>query len=199
MLIDLSTAYDTVWRKGFTLKFLKAVPSNKIGNLVNTIMLSNRRFRVFINDKSNRTRVLNNGLPQGTVCAPSYFNLYTSDQPSTTSRKFGYADDTALAVRVKTFEAGENLLQRDIQKMRKYYIKWRLCLNLRKTEVTMFHLNNRQAKQELNVYIDGVRIEHNFVPTYLGAPLDSDIQTITGTTRRKIENSKQFGPKIVRN
>ena len=153
------------------LKFHRAVPSRKMGNLVNN-MISNRPFRVFINDDSSRIRKLNNGLPQGSVCAPPYFNLYTSDMPATISRKFGYADDSALATQVKRFEAGEHFLERDIRKMKKYYEKWCLCLNTQKTEVAMFHLQNQQANRELNVYVDGVRIEHNFVPTYLGVPLD---------------------------
>lgn len=36
----------------------------------------------------------------------------------------------------------------------------------------MFHLNNQQANRELNVYVDGVRIEYNFAPIYLEIPLD---------------------------
>lgn len=156
------------------LKFLKAIPSKKLGNLVNS-MLCSRSFRVFIGNRSSRVRVLNNGLSQGGVCAPIYFNLYTSDMPSTKSRKFGYADDSALAAQVRKFEEGERILQSDIRKMNKYYEKWCLRLNPRKTEVIMFHLNNQQASRQLNVYVDGVRIEHNFAPVYLGMPLDRSL------------------------
>ena len=96
-LIDLSSAYDSVWRRGFMLKFLKAVRSKKMGNLVNN-MIGNRTFRVLINNNSSREKRLNNGLPQGSVIAPPYFNLYISDMPDTFSRKFGYADDSSKEV-----------------------------------------------------------------------------------------------------
>ena len=39
----------------------------------------------------------------------------------------------------------------------------------------MFHLDNRSASRELNVYIDGVRLTHNSTPIYLGLPLDRSL------------------------
>lgn len=74
-LIDLSSAYDTIWRIGFLWKFYNVIPSKKLGKLINS-MLTNRIFRVFINDRSSRPRVLNNGFGQGSVCAPN-FSIFT--------------------------------------------------------------------------------------------------------------------------
>ena len=72
-IIDLSSAYDTVWRRGLLVKLLKVIPSRKIGDLVNT-MLGNKFYRVFLGDASSRTRRLNDGFPQGSVCALPFFN-----------------------------------------------------------------------------------------------------------------------------
>lgn len=51
------------------------------------------------------------------VCAPPFFNVYTSDMLTTKSRKFGYADDLGLTCPVikleeieKIFESDETLL-----------------------------------------------------------------------------------------
>lgn len=145
-----------------------------MGRLVNA-MLTNRIFRVFINDKSSRPRKLNDGFAQGSVCAPPYFNLYTSDMPITSSRKFGYADDLGMTVQVIRFEVAEQILQRDIERMKRYYVQWRLKLNDQKTEVSIFHLNNQQAGRQLDVFIDNVRLSHNYVPCYLGIPLDRSL------------------------
>lgn len=174
VLVDLSSAYDTVWRTGFLWKFYKVIPSRKIGRLVNA-MLTNRIFRVFINDKSSRPRRLNDGFAQGSVCAPPYFNLYTSDMPVTSSRKFGYADDLGMTIQVIRFEVAEQILQRDLYKMKRYYVQWRLKLNDQKTEVAIFHLNNQQTGRQLNVFVDGVRLNHSCVPKYLGIPLDRSL------------------------
>ncbi|CAK1602282.1 unnamed protein product [Parnassius mnemosyne] len=95
VLIDLSAAYDTVWRQGLVYKLMKAVSCRKMVGLLNS-MLSNREFMVFLGDNESRTKKLNNGLPQGSVLAPLLFNLYLHDIPETQSRKFMYADDIAL-------------------------------------------------------------------------------------------------------
>lgn len=103
------------------------------------------------------------------------FNLYTSDMPMTRSRKFSFADDSCLATQVKTFEMVEENLEHDMNIMKQYYRKWCLCLNDGKTEVTMFHFDNLSANRQLNVFIDGVRLNHNMCPTYLGLPLDRSL------------------------
>ena len=41
-------------------------------------------------------RRMKNGVPQGSVLSPMLFNIYVSDLPETTSRKYGYADDLAI-------------------------------------------------------------------------------------------------------
>lgn len=45
--IDVTAAYDTVWREGLFYKLLKVVPCLKTCNLINNF-LTNRLFQVFI-------------------------------------------------------------------------------------------------------------------------------------------------------
>jgi hypothetical protein len=44
VFVDLTAAYDTVWREGLMIKFWEAVPYLKLFNLLNN-MLSNRYLR----------------------------------------------------------------------------------------------------------------------------------------------------------
>ncbi|KAG5874880.1 hypothetical protein JTB14_022953 [Gonioctena quinquepunctata] len=62
--IDLTAAYDTVWREGLIYKLLRVIPCLKMCHLIN-ILLTNRLFQVFVNDAKSSTRKLNNALPQG--------------------------------------------------------------------------------------------------------------------------------------
>jgi len=152
--VDLSFAYDTDWRKGLLFKFLDVIPCKKLLTLLNNI-LSNRQLTVYIGEEKSKTRVLNNSLSQGSVLVPLLFNLYTKDLPSTSSIKFIYADDIALASQSTSFEGLEEPLTNDLSKLNSYFKWWRLKPNPTKTEVTMFHLINKKASQEINISFDG--------------------------------------------
>ena len=52
-----------------------------------------------------------------------------------------------------------------------YLETWRLKLSNTKTVTMAFHLKNREAKRELNVYSNGNLLPPCSVPTYLGVKL----------------------------
>jgi len=89
-------------------------------------MLSNRLFKVALEDINIKFRVLNNRLPQGAVLTPLLFNHYISDLPNTTSRKYMYADGIALVTKEKTYEACEVNLTNDMEILNQYLKIWRL-------------------------------------------------------------------------
>lgn len=171
VFIDLSAAYDTVWKKGLMYKLLKTVPCLQICELICN-MLSERQFMVLINDEKSRIRKLNNGLPQGSVPSTLLFNLYVSDLPPSLSRKFLYADDMTYAVQHKCFNAINQALTNDMEAFVNYCKRWRLIPNKTKTVVSCFHLNNQAAYHKLNVLFDGKILDHDHEPTYLGVKMN---------------------------
>lgn len=174
VFIDLTAAYDTVWRDGLLHKFIRVIPCRRMYRLM-TDMLSNRRFRVHMGEADSRWRRTNNGLPQGSVLAPLLFNLYLHDIPDTTCRKFQYADDMALVCQRKTPTECEVILNNDLTILEKYFKKWKLQPNPDKTESCIFHLNNRGVNMHLQVEFCGKTIQHNSFPKYLGVTLDRSL------------------------
>ena len=101
VFLDLTAAYDTVWHTGLLVKVCRCLPIWFV-RLVE-LLLRNRRFRVHMGDDTSRWRNQHNGLPQGSVLAPTLFNIYTNDLPSTICRRFVYADDICMAHQATTF------------------------------------------------------------------------------------------------
>lgn len=87
VFIDLTAAYDTVWKRGLLYKLIKVVPCLAICDVLCN-MLSDRQFMVLLNDRQSRFKKLNNGLAQGSVLSCLLFNLYIHDLPPSESRKF---------------------------------------------------------------------------------------------------------------
>lgn len=160
-MVDLTAAYDTVWRTGLLYKLIDTIPCKTMFALLSNMMCS-PIFYVFLDDEVSRKRTVNDGLPQGAVLSCLLFLLYVSDVPETTSRKFIFADDFALAVQSNSFMGLEMAQTKDLDIMRRYFVKWRLKTNPTKTIVSAFHLRNGYAKRELRVIFEGNPLRHEF-------------------------------------
>ena len=89
-----------------------------------------------------------------------------------TSQKYAYADDLTLLYASRDWKAVDDTLNQDITTFSAYLQTWRLKLSNTKTVTTAIHLNNREAKRELDVYNKGSLLSSCPVPTYLGVNLD---------------------------
>ena len=118
---------------------------------------------------------MRNGFPQELVLALLLFNIYTYDLPSMTSQKYAYADDLALLYASRDCKTVEDTLSQDMTTLLAYLQTWRLKLSNTKTVTAAFHLNNREAKRELNVYNSGNLLPPCPVPTFLGVELDRSL------------------------
>lgn len=185
-LIDLTAAYDTINHKTLLTKTYNTLMDYNLTKIVESL-LCNRRYYVVLNGKKSRWRTQRNGLPQGSVLAPSLFNIYTNDQPiHPQAEHFIYADDLGIAVQARTHEQLENKLEKALKMMSNYYKQNSLKPNPTKTQVTAFHLNTRLADKKLNVTWEGQALEHTDKPKYLGVVLDRSL-----TYKYHCQNTRQ--------
>lgn len=81
VFIDLTNAYDTINPRIITYKLYKITRDLRSVKLIEDL-LTNRKFFFNHNEKKNRWKNFKNGLLQGSVLAPTMFNVNTYDQPS---------------------------------------------------------------------------------------------------------------------
>jgi hypothetical protein len=114
--LDISQAFDKVWHTGLLYKLQLSFPLNYF--ILLKSYLTNRHFRVKVDNEFSDLLPIHAGVPQGSVLGPL---LYTSDLPSspdTTTATF--ADDTAVLVIDPNAVAG---------------VHWRMCRTMGSREV----------------------------------------------------------------
>jgi len=121
VFVDLTAAYDTVWHRGLTCKLLQLLHDRHMVHLIMD-MVGNRSFTLATrNGQKSRLRRLKNGVPQGSVLAPLFFNIYISDLPTTVSRKYAYADDLAIMHADVDWQAVDGVLTKDMATVGEYH------------------------------------------------------------------------------
>ena len=176
--VDLYAAYDRVNHRILIQKLYNITQDSPLCRVIQN-MLSSRRFYVELNNERSRWRKQKNGLPQGSVLSPILFNIYTNDQPLHNGiRSFIYVDPLSYVEVEKTIEES-------LSELTHYYRSNNLRANPDKTQVTAFHLRNKEAKRTLKVKWNRTDLENIPHPKYLGFTLDRTL-----SYKQHIHNTK---------
>lgn len=172
--MDIEKAFDRVWHNGLLFKLIKNKVPDYLIQIVSSF-LTNRKFRVKVGDSLSMTGRPRFGLPQGSVLAPSLYNIYTADLPSINSQIAVYADDTAIYNSSRFVRQIETGLDRDYKKLTKYFTLWKTKINMTKTQAIFF---TRRTKKQLptdTIRLNNIDINWTSTIKYLGLHFDNKL------------------------
>ena len=78
VFVDIKKAYDMVWRHGLLEKIYKLGIRGHMFNFIERF-ISGRTFKVNVGGSFSPVTDLENGIPEGSVIAPTLFSIYIND------------------------------------------------------------------------------------------------------------------------
>ena len=177
--VDFTKAYDRVWKSGLLFKMLESgLPQCMVAWTKQ--FLTSRYADVRFRDGTSDQRVMKEGLPQGSVLAPTLWLIYIND----ISRRWAeiiaslYADDTAMLSRSKKpTEAAANI-QRALDSLYDWCREWKVEVSTSKTECMLATLDPRESKGKvrLNLHFGGTPLKQVTAVRFLGVILDEGMR-----------------------
>ena len=93
--LDISKAFDKVWRKGIIFKLKQNRISGKLLSVLSDF-LKDRRERVILNGQVSSWTGVNAGVSRGSILGPLLFLVYINNLADGLSNAKVFADDTSL-------------------------------------------------------------------------------------------------------
>lgn len=168
VFLDVAQAFDKVWHEGLLLKLKKILPVSLY--LLLKSYLSNRTFKVKINNSKTKLYQIRAGIPQGSVLGPILYLIYTHDLPTMEGINIAtYADDTAVLTTHANAEQASSLVQTYLRLVEDWFRIWRISVNGAKSVQVTFTLKKETCPA---VFLNNQQIPQADKAKYLGMHLD---------------------------
>jgi len=199
---DVEKAYDRVWREGLALKMSRtAIPKPMTAIIFD--YLSERSIKLTVGSAISEEVQLYSGIAQGSIVAPTIFNLWVSDAPQPrrnqlnqldpserTANLSQFADDMATWANAKRISVARRRLQEYNDELMEWCRTWKIKLSSAKSQVIGFGC---KTKDDIYQTIDGHRIEHEDTVKFLGLFFDSDMKWKTQTDHQIKQLKQRIG------
>ncbi|GFU30853.1 probable RNA-directed DNA polymerase from transposon BS [Trichonephila clavipes] len=137
VFLDIQKAFDRVWIDGLIYKLITYNFPPAIIHILYSY-LTNRKYKVRVNDTLSITHRVNIGVTQGSLLGPVLFNIYVNDIPSHPRTMINlYADDTAISATYKNTKSVTIALNKHLALLEKYF-DWKIKINVDKTVAVLF-------------------------------------------------------------
>ena len=144
IFLDLSKAFDTIKHdilvdkmahygfRGIALDWFKSY-------------LTNRKQFVEYNNRKSTIRLINSGMPQGSILGPIGFIIYVNDIPNSVPNLslILFADDSSAFTSHKDLSTLNNIMNNGLSKLNTWFKSNKLSLNLKKTNFMLLGTCNK--------------------------------------------------------
>ncbi|GFX92602.1 RNA-directed DNA polymerase from mobile element jockey [Trichonephila clavipes] len=138
VFLDIQKAFDRVWHTGLLFKLITYKIPPPLIYLLNSY-ISDRSFTVKINRTFSQLKKINAGVAQGSILAPTLFNLYVNDIIKNSNTIICmYADDTAILSRHRNLDTLVENINEHLAHLETWFSVWKIALNSSKTEAVFF-------------------------------------------------------------
>ena len=161
--VDISKAFDSLNHKVLLGK-LRWLRSN----------LADRRQRVLINGELSDCCAITQGVPQGSILGPLFFNIYVNSLQNAVknTRVILYADDTVLICTASTSVELQAILARDFNWMCDWYNENKLAINVKKTKLMLARSKTMLSLfDDVDLEMNGTQVERVQSCKYLGVTM----------------------------
>ena len=166
--LDLSRAFDCVSHEFLLQKLEHIYRFDKLSLKLTKSYLSERQQKVMVGDRMSGSKVIDRGVPQGSIMGPLLFLMFFNDFPNFVKidksvECIAYADDATIMVRGKNFE--EVIMRSDevLERVRVWAAANQLSLNENKTVRMAFSFRSIEFEQEENTRFLGICVNPPFL------------------------------------
>ena len=176
VFLDISKAFDKVWHKGLLFKLKKCGIKGALLSWFESY-LTDRKQRVTINGQCSDWRIINAGVPQGSVLGPLLFLIYINDivQNASHCNIRLFADDTCLFIEVNNRLEAAEFINDDLSKIYKWSKQWLINFAPTKTKALIIS-NKKDLILNPPLFLNGTQITEVKSHTYLGVTFTRNLR-----------------------
>lgn len=177
VFIDLTKAFDSILHK---ILITKLNAAGVVGPALNFIhsYLTDREQAVSISNHLSNFKIINRGVPQGSILGPILFTVYINDLTSHLSHclPYLYADDTTILTACTSIDTVTFKLNSDLENIIRWCRHNSLEINPSKTVFVLFHPTQKKVTEYPSITVNNYPIKASSQCRFLGVILDANLK-----------------------